>query len=359
MISRICPAPVADLAGRPASAATIQGVSFPEHFPINGQTLVLNGVGLRTVTIFRVKIYVAGLYLPRQSHSQQDILAMRGNKVIVVMRFIHAGSKADVERQYRKGEQENCGNGECDPADAPDFEKLIAAAPAVEPGDTFTYVITDTGLQLYFNNKLVIEIANKDLGYRILAGFIGDHPPSRSCGRRCWGCRPAEPVGAARAAGLRQGGAVRNPASKAPPPPSSSTITAMPARWLCVIAVTAPRAAGPTKPVTRPESANRPNCALRCSAGAMRAIRLRLAAWAGPTKTPRPIASSQNVPTWRMNRIARRGSTAPSRAISTVGFGPIQSSTKAKTAAPIPPVRLSRMPSSRTDFVSMPNWPAA
>ena len=177
MMRRLSPALVLIWLAAQASAATIEGVSFPERFPINGQTLVLNGVGLRTVTIFHVKIYVAGLYLPRQSHSQQEILAMRGDKVIV-MRFIHAGSKQDVERQYRKGEQENCGNGECDPADAPDFEKLIAAAPAVEPGDTFTYVVSDTGLQLYVNNKLVIEIGNKDLGYRILAGFIGDHPPS-------------------------------------------------------------------------------------------------------------------------------------------------------------------------------------
>jgi hypothetical protein len=160
-----------------AGATTIEGVSFPEHFPINGQMLVLNGVGLRTVTLFHVKVYVAGLYLQRQSHSQQEILASRGTKVIV-MRFIHAGSKEDVERQYRKGEQENCGAGECDPADAGDFEKLIAAAPAVAPGDTYTYVINDSGLQLYFNNKLVIELANRDLGYRILAGFIGDHPPS-------------------------------------------------------------------------------------------------------------------------------------------------------------------------------------
>jgi hypothetical protein len=177
MLRKISPALLSIWLVAQASAATIEGVTFPEHFPIDGQTLVLNGVGLRTVTIFHVKIYVAGLYLPHQSHDQAQILASPGTKVIV-MRFLHAGSKADVERQYRKGEQENCGAGECDPADAPDFERLIAAAPAVEPGDTFTYVITDSGFRLYFNNKIVIEIANKDLGYRILAGFIGAHPPS-------------------------------------------------------------------------------------------------------------------------------------------------------------------------------------
>jgi hypothetical protein len=177
MLRRLTPAFVLIWLVAQASAATIEGVTFPERFPIDGQMLVLNGVGLRTVTLFHVKIYVAGLYLPRQSHDQKEILASRGTKAIV-MRFIHAGTKEDVERQYRKGEQENCGDGQCDPADAPDFEKLIAAAPAVEPGDTFTYMISDSGMQLYHNNKLVIALANRDLGYRILAGFIGDHPPS-------------------------------------------------------------------------------------------------------------------------------------------------------------------------------------
>jgi hypothetical protein len=160
-----------------ASAAELDGVTFPDRYPINGQTLVLNGLGLRTLTVFHVKIYVAGLYVAKPSHDAKQILAAPGTKVIV-MEFLHAGSKEDVEKEYRKGQDVNCGAGECDPSDARDFERLIAAAPAVEPGDTYTYVVTDTGVSLYHNNKLVIELANKDLGYRILAGFIGDHPPS-------------------------------------------------------------------------------------------------------------------------------------------------------------------------------------
>jgi hypothetical protein len=161
----------------PASAAMIEGVAFPDRYPVDGQMLVLNGLGLRTLTVFHVKIYVAGLYLPQPSKDAQQILSMPGTKVIV-MEFLHAGSKADVEKEYRKGEQENCGDGQCDPSDAKDFERLIAAAPGVEPGDTYTYVVSDKGVRLLANNKLVIDLANKDLGYRILAGFIGNHPPS-------------------------------------------------------------------------------------------------------------------------------------------------------------------------------------
>jgi long-chain acyl-CoA synthetase len=160
-----------------AAAATVEGVVFPDRYGVDGHELVLNGAGLRTLTIFHIHAYVAGLYLQAPSRDARQILSAPGTKV-VVMEFLHTGSKADVERQYRKGEEENCSHGECDPADKDDFERLIAAAPGVEPGDTFTYIVDDRGVRLLHNNKLVIDIANKDLGYRILSGFIGAHPPS-------------------------------------------------------------------------------------------------------------------------------------------------------------------------------------
>ncbi len=178
MIRKILPGLLAIGLLSPAAAATVEGVVFPERYGIDGHELVLNGAGLRTLTIFHVRVYVAGLYVAEPSHDARQILAAPGPKV-VVMEFLHGGSKADVERQYRRGEEENCSHGECDPTDKDDFERLIAAAPAVEPGDTFTYVVTDRGVRLLHNNQLVIDLANRDLGFRILSGFIGAHPPSQ------------------------------------------------------------------------------------------------------------------------------------------------------------------------------------
>ena len=169
-----------------AEAATLAGITFPDTYPMGGRTLVLNGIGLRTLTIFNIRVYVAALYVAQPSHNAQEILNAPGPKVIV-LEFLHAGSKADIEKEYRKGEEQNCGNGECDPGDAADYERLIAAAPGVEPGDTYTYVVTDRGVQLYANNKLAVDVANKDLGYRILAGFIGEHPPSPELRRELLG----------------------------------------------------------------------------------------------------------------------------------------------------------------------------
>ena len=161
----------------PARAAMIGGVGLPDTYPVGGQTLVLNGIGIRTLTIFNVRAYVAGLYLPRKSQDAGTIMAEAGPKV-VLMQFLHSASKAQVEKQYREGEANNCGHGECSQADAADFERLVAATPGAEVGDTLTYVITQSGLRVLANNRPIGEFANPDLAQRILAGFIGSKPPS-------------------------------------------------------------------------------------------------------------------------------------------------------------------------------------
>ena len=171
--------PLAFLAARPATAVTLEGVTLPDTYQVAGKKLELNGIGLRTLTIFNVRIYVAALYLTRPSHDAQQILNSTEPKVLV-LRFIHAGSKADVEKEYRKGEENNCADGGCSAEDGPDFEKLVAAAPGVKEGDTSTYIFTGDGVQVLANDQLIDQIHNRDLAKRLLAGFIGAHPPSAS-----------------------------------------------------------------------------------------------------------------------------------------------------------------------------------
>ncbi len=169
-----------------ASAATLAGVTLPPTYSVGGLSLGLNGIALRTLYIFEVKIYVAGLYLAQPSHDPQAILASPTPKVLV-LQFLHGGSKAEVEHEYREGERTNCGSGGCNPADSADFERLVAAAPAVKEGDTTTYIFTGKGVRVLANNQLVIELANPNLANSLLAGFIGAHPPSQALKRQLLG----------------------------------------------------------------------------------------------------------------------------------------------------------------------------
>lgn len=171
---------------RHGQAATFGGVTFPDTYPAAGQTLTLNGMGIRTVTVLSIRAYAAGLYLPQKSRDARAILASPGPKVIL-MQFLHSASKGDIEKHYREGEARNCGHGECDPADEGDYERLIAATPAAAVGDTLTYVISQRGVRALFNNRVIAEIANQDLGLRLLAGFIGSVPPSEDLKRHLLG----------------------------------------------------------------------------------------------------------------------------------------------------------------------------
>lgn len=168
------------------AAATLDGETLPDTYAVDGQTLVLNGLGLRTLTIFRIGAYVAGLYLTRPNHDAQQILASPDPKVLI-LKYVHGASKQRVENHYRAGEAMNCGNSGCAASDAADFEHLIAVVPAVKPGDTTTFIFSGPHVQVLANDRLIDEFTNPDLAYHLLAGFIGDRPPSQQLRRQLLG----------------------------------------------------------------------------------------------------------------------------------------------------------------------------
>jgi Chalcone isomerase-like len=170
LLATLCMAPA-------TRAATLAGVEVPDTLQVDGKPLVLNGVGLRTLTILRVKIYVAALYLPKKSSDARAILASPGPKV-VSLHYIHGGSKEQVQDRYREGERVNCGNGGCDAALQSDFERLVASAQPVREGDITNFVVTERGFRVVFNGRPVVSFNDSRLGNMIIEGFIGAHPPS-------------------------------------------------------------------------------------------------------------------------------------------------------------------------------------
>src|SRR5579863_5509503 len=61
----------------PAVAGECDGVSFPQHVQARGETLTLNGLGLRKATIFRIKVYVGALYVAHPTADANAILTSR------------------------------------------------------------------------------------------------------------------------------------------------------------------------------------------------------------------------------------------------------------------------------------------
>ena len=167
-----------------ARAETVAGVSFADTLAVDGQTLHLNGAGLRRISLLGIgaDVYVAGLYVPAPSHDPAVILSETGHKA-VLLHFLHKATKEQVQEDLRKGERNNCGNGQCDPAELPDFERLVQITPAIEVGDTAEYVYDTNRLRVYANGQLIADFKDGLLSRQLLLGFIGDHPPTEKLKR--------------------------------------------------------------------------------------------------------------------------------------------------------------------------------
>jgi hypothetical protein len=70
------------LAALPAAAVEVAGVKVPDSVQVDGKTLLLNGAGLRTKSMFKVKVYVGALYVTQRSTDAAAVVALDAPKVI-------------------------------------------------------------------------------------------------------------------------------------------------------------------------------------------------------------------------------------------------------------------------------------
>ncbi len=76
-------------------AVEVEGVKFEPAVQVGGQTLQLNGAGVRTRLMF--KVYAAGLYVPQKAKSAGELLAQKGPRRVEIgmLRTVDAKTFAD------------------------------------------------------------------------------------------------------------------------------------------------------------------------------------------------------------------------------------------------------------------------
>ena len=85
-----------------ASARECDGVLFPEHIQARGETLTLNGLGLRKATVFSIKVYVGALYLAHPTSDAQMILTSRA-PVEIELRFVFRVTASELRSAWTEG----------------------------------------------------------------------------------------------------------------------------------------------------------------------------------------------------------------------------------------------------------------
>jgi hypothetical protein len=163
------------LAVVPAAAMELAGVTLPDTTTVNGSTLKLNGMGVRTKTMLKVKVYVAGLYLTTPSHDAVAIVAVDEAKQ-VLMHFLYKKVEKDkLTEAWREGFANN--SAAALPALKARLDEFCALWPDMASGEraVITY-LPGTGTRLELNGKEAGVIPGKDFADAMFAVWLGTKP---------------------------------------------------------------------------------------------------------------------------------------------------------------------------------------
>ena len=163
------------LAALPASALEVAGVKVADSVTVDGKALVLNGAGLRTRTMFNVKVYVGALYVTQRSTDGAAIVALDAPRVIrlTLLRDVDRSSMLDA---FRNGIESNS------PAQAaalaPKLKLVEGSFPAeFKEGQvlTVTYV-PGTGTTVGVEGQKGVTVEGKDFADALFRIWLGPKP---------------------------------------------------------------------------------------------------------------------------------------------------------------------------------------
>lgn len=78
-----------------AAATNVAGATFDDTASVAGQTLVINGAGVRTRLLF--KVYAMGLYVPQRTNDAGTLQSQRGSKRIRIVTLRDLSAEQFVE----------------------------------------------------------------------------------------------------------------------------------------------------------------------------------------------------------------------------------------------------------------------
>ncbi len=160
-----------------SQAKDLNGASFPETVNVGRATLSLNGLGMRTATMFKVKVYAAGLYLAQKSNDPATILASQW-PMQLQMEFFRSVSAKDVREAWDKSFKENCGE-KCKAFEG-SIGELKKLMKDMQTKERMTYTFQESGVEVAFDGKKAGEVAGADFSRFLLSTWLGKNPPNES-----------------------------------------------------------------------------------------------------------------------------------------------------------------------------------
>ncbi len=159
----------------PAAALEVAGVKVPDTFTVDGRDLLLNGAGVRTKTMFKVKVYVGALYVTQRTSDPVAIVSADAPKVIrlVLLRDVDRSSMLNA---FREG-IENNSPGQA-PALDPKLKQVEAGfPPEFKEGQVLAVAyVPGRGTTVAVEGQKGVTIEGKDFADALFRVWLGAQP---------------------------------------------------------------------------------------------------------------------------------------------------------------------------------------
>lgn len=158
----------------PANAMDIGGVSLEDKMDIGGVTASLNGAGVRNK--FFIDLYVAGLYLTKNSSDPKAIMSADQNMAIRLHIISKMITSKRMEDAVREG-FENSMNGNTAPLEQ-QIEKFISVfEEEIKLNDVYDMVYEKgKGTHIYKNGTLATTLPGIEFKTALFGIWLGDKP---------------------------------------------------------------------------------------------------------------------------------------------------------------------------------------
>lgn len=152
------------------------GVSFPDQLQVQGSPLVLNGLGLRQATVFKVDVYVAALYTAKATTDPNAILASNTPKQLV-LHFVRNVGASDLTKAWEEGFEANA------KAQLPVLQRRVDTLKSwmadMKKGERLTFTHKPGGgIQVDVGGTAKGTIEGDDFAKAFLSIWLGTHPPN-------------------------------------------------------------------------------------------------------------------------------------------------------------------------------------
>jgi hypothetical protein len=156
----------------PILAATLADVTLPDTVTVGNQTLVLNGMGLRTKLF--IKVYVGGLYIEKKSGDAVAIVQSDATKRVVLQFIYGEVSRDQLVEAFTDGFK-----GNAPKAPKAQVDQFIAAVEGMKKGEQMvvTYVPA-AGTTLSIRGKDKLTIPGLPFAQAVFSVWLGPKPPT-------------------------------------------------------------------------------------------------------------------------------------------------------------------------------------